>query len=98
MNLIPTFEVGQMVVWHPRPVESLCPLCGAGAGKKHWGESICGTVLRPSNSPITVTCNQCDGHHVHTAPGWYILDLGFKTMIVPYTLIEAIKEEGNENL
>jgi hypothetical protein len=97
MLLIPTFEVGQRVVWHPQPIECVCPLCGAPAAKASWGKSICGKVLYSVVPPVSVRCVECDGYFDLTMEGWYLLDLGFKHVVTPHTLIEPIEEVLDAN-
>lgn len=92
MIQIPTFEVGERVIWHRRPYEWVCPNCGAMATasrgdflaivtnpittKPMLTELCCNVLLPPQEGFVEILC-----------PGeedW--------TIAVPYPLLEKIEQ------
>ncbi len=88
---LPTFEVGQRVRVHNRPVEWSCPKCRYKLFSRFpYQDYYTGSILRQA---FLLHCPQCS--HDLNPDGWWGInyDLG-DISAAPYTLIEAIKEEA----
>ena len=92
-DLIPTFEPGQMVIYHQKECEFWCPCCGKLFAEDSFKRDyICEIIGKPK--PI-IYCKKCRGGF-STPEGWYklyLVDYG-ETGVAPYTLLEKIQEDG----
>ena len=89
MYKLPTFKVGQRVRIHNRPVEMVCPGCGAmGAVKEDYEGMI---ISWETNEVLSHQC----GYAFDGVPeGWYrIRELDGTRSAAPYTLLTPIEEE-----
>ena len=94
-DLIPTFEVGERVIWHRQPTEWRCPNCGQWSTKGIPIEDIEVVIIKRKASNQMLTEHCCN---VLIPP-----QEGFVTVVephnvdweiaVPWTLLEKIKED-----
>jgi len=89
-SLIPTFEVGQRVRIHNRPMEYECPGCGKRMFHKNHKAEYFGVVVALN---VPYGCPRC--HNFERNEGrWHSVKLDDKRLwAVPCTLIEPIEEE-----
>lgn len=93
-DLIPTFEVGERVLYRVRKVElTPCPLCGKETGTKGNKREYIGKIdIHPHPFP-TAICGSCHGVYKFNPEGWWrirIPEYEPFTIIAPYTLLEKI--------
>ena len=89
--LIPTFEPGQRVLIHNKPVEVKCQGCGnTEVLKPRAGETLEATIIGKTEQMHCILCNT-------EAPceGWYtFIDVDGERGCIPYTLLEPITENN----
>lgn len=95
MNLIPTFEAGEEVVFHQGiPVESLCPRCSHVLNSGSPREDRRVTIRGRASGRII--CSACKRMYTIPDEGWYALNitgnLG-KWIAAPYTILSPIESE-----
>ena len=91
-DLIPTFEVGERVLFHYRPAAEAahCPHCGYVPGTKVAPYDEVVTILR--NALSLCWCRSCGETYEIDPAGWWFVR-GKKTSFrhAPYTLLEKIE-------
>ena len=93
-DLIPTFEIGERVIWHRRPTEWRCPNCG------QWGRE--GTPIRDieviiiqSRTTHRMLTEHCCNVLIPPQEGFVtVVEPGHEDweIAVPWPLLEKIKE------
>ena len=88
---IPTFEVGEKVILHVRPVEdSPCPLCGHGFMPD----------ITPHDEEVTILgtasgiwfCSKCKGIFETNPDGWWRIQKSNGIFGAPWPLLEKLKK------